>query len=81
VRCNGSDAVIQVSPHGVVGLEPRAEFSNEIEFADRGQADNHRPVDVHFAHFDVEKLEVVDMFVKDYDFNFKNVANVATIVP
>ena len=38
-------------------------------------------MDVHFAHFDVERLEVVDMFVKDYDFNFKNVANVATIVP
>jgi len=37
-------------------------------------------VDVHFAHFDVERLEVVDMFVKDYDFNFKYVANVATIV-
>jgi hypothetical protein len=81
VRRDGADTVIQVAPHWVVWLEPRTEFFYEVKFSDSGHADNHGPVDIHFGYFDVERFKVLRMFIKDYDFNVKNVADGSTILP
>jgi hypothetical protein len=81
VRRDGADTVIQVAPHWVVWLEPRTEFFDEVKFANSGQANNHWPVDVHFGYFEVERFEVLRMFIKDYDFNVKNVADGSTVLP
>jgi len=62
-------------------LEPRTELVDEFKFSDGGQANNHGPVDVHFCHFKVERFKIVRMFVKDYDFNFKNIADWSTNFP
>ena len=57
------------------------EIFDEVKFANSGQANNHGPVDVHFGYFDVERFKVLRMFIKNYDFNVKNVADGSTIFP